>query len=184
MYINVGTPGRCNDSHIFEKSALKQHHQNPILTHLSTQINGVNVPVVMLGDSAFRFSDILMKPYPYRENASFSEKNFNYALSKCRRVVENAFGHLKARFRRRGKGLDNRIDNVNLIIKCACVLHNFLNEKNDCINNRWMQQLREQEETVVRPQPEFNCTLTDNNLTAENIRSAIAMFLVRQPLPA
>ncbi|XP_037931000.1 putative nuclease HARBI1 [Teleopsis dalmanni] len=177
MYINIGCPGRCNDSQIFEKSKLKQHHMKPMMKEFCVEINGVCVPPLLLGDSAFRFSDILMKPYPFSEFASPTEKYFNYVLSKCRRVVENAFGHLKARFRRIGKGLDNHIDNVNLIVKSACVLHNFLNERSDKINLNWQNQLKEWEANNVKPQPEWTALLTDNDPTSENIRSAIATFL-------
>ncbi|XP_037942388.1 uncharacterized protein LOC119675272 [Teleopsis dalmanni] len=179
MYINVGYPGRCNDSQIFKKSKLKQHHMKPMMKEFCVEINGVCMPPLLLGNSAFCFS-ILMKPYPFSEFASPTEKHFNYVFSKCRRVVENAFGHLKARFRRRfriGKGLDNHIDNVNLIIKSACVLHNFLNERSDKINRNWKNQLKEWEANNVKPQPEWTAILTDNDPIFENIRSAIATFL-------
>lgn len=135
LYTNVGCPGRCNDSSIYEQSLLRKKMDLPIFKDKSVLLDGVRVPVVLIGDSAFRLSDSMMKPYPFKINASNKEKNFNYSLSKCRRVVENAFGHLKARFRRLGKGLDNNIENVNVIIKCCCILHNFLNIQNEVIND-------------------------------------------------
>lgn len=144
---------------------------------MQTNISGVSVPVHIIGDSAFRFSNMLMK-YPFTVSSSAREKHFNYSLSKCRRVVENAFGHLKARFRRIGKGLDNHIDNVNSIVKCACVLHYFLNDHNDHINNHWMQQVKEQENSG-RNQPEDNSTLCDNDPNAEKIRKAISEHLCK-----
>lgn len=99
MYINVGSPGRCNDSTIFEKSALKQQLQNTaLLKEMSSPIGSLNVPVVILADSAFRLSTSVMNPYPFRTDKTDSKKQFNYALSKCRRVVENSFGHLKGRY--------------------------------------------------------------------------------------
>lgn len=177
MYINVGSPGRCNDSQIFECSTLKFHHQNPILKDMSKNLCGVNVPVVLLGDSAFRFSDLLMKPYPYSTDLTLAEKNFNYYLSKSRRVVENAFGHLKARFRRIGKGIDNHIKNANLIIRACCILHNFLNEHNDEVNKQWTHQNVHAHAPPEREQPEFSSTITDTNTTAVNIRKAITEFL-------
>lgn len=118
-----------------------------------------------------------MKPYPFRADATEKEKNFNYALSKNRRVVENAFGHLKARFRRVGKGIDNHIDNVTLIIKACCVLHNFLNNQNDAINQQWLQQLQNKERETNREMPEQIVTLTDINPSAQSIREAIANYL-------
>jgi len=38
-----------------------------------------------------------MKPYSYRKEETAAERRFNYMLSKSRRFVENAFGHLKGR---------------------------------------------------------------------------------------
>ena len=39
----------------------------------------------------------------------------------------------KTRFRRIGKGIDNRVGNAPKIIRACCVLHNFLNDQNDNI---------------------------------------------------
>ncbi|XP_018800656.1 PREDICTED: uncharacterized protein LOC108976175 isoform X2 [Bactrocera latifrons] len=131
------SPGRCNDSSIFEKSSLKRElAQSTIFKDMTRQISSVNVPVIFLGDSAFKFDEHLMKPYPFCVNQPLDKTKFNYVLSKCRRVVENAFGHLKGRFRRFGKGLDNHMANTKIVIKACCVLHNFLNEENDEINPR------------------------------------------------
>nr|XP_029729803.1 uncharacterized protein LOC109406605 isoform X2 [Aedes albopictus] len=176
QYISVGSPGRCNDSKIFESSKLKRELQDPCLKQYSKILNGVEVPLLLIGDSAFRLSDTVMKPYLFRAHSNELERTFNYFLSKARRVVENAFGHLKARFRRIGKGLDNRIDKVPLIVKCCCVLHNFLNVNNDKINQHWLQELRDYESTRKQA-PEEVVTITDSNPTAQKIRDAIATYL-------
>ncbi|XP_037959313.1 uncharacterized protein LOC119688718 [Teleopsis dalmanni] len=177
LYINVGYPGRVNDSFIFENSSLKSQLENCVaLEDKSRVINGVKIPVLILGDSAFRFSTKVMKPYPYDENASIGQKTFNYQLSKCRRVVENAFGQLKARFRRIGKGIDNKIENVNSIIRSCCVLHNFLNEKNDVVEKSWVRALKKQHLVSERQQPEEVSVLNDGDLNAEQIRRCLATF--------
>lgn len=129
-----------------------------------------------MGDSAFRLSECMMKPYPFYANASEKQKKFNYTLSKCRRVVENAFGHLKARFRRLGKGIDNKIDNVNNLIKCCCVLHNFLNNHNEVINDTW--QSNTPDSGITRDQPNTEEFTYDYNPKGEEIRNAIANFLI------
>lgn len=98
LYINVGSPGCCHDSAIFEKSSLKRALlQSTLLQAHKKIISGVEVPLYIIGDSAFKLSPLLMKPYAYRREQTAAEKRFNYILSKSRRVVENAFGHLKAR---------------------------------------------------------------------------------------
>jgi len=40
-----------------------------------------------------------MKSYPFSIDIFAENRAFNYNLSKCRRVVENAFGQLKTLFR-------------------------------------------------------------------------------------
>ncbi|XP_036337422.1 putative nuclease HARBI1 isoform X2 [Rhagoletis pomonella] len=144
-YIHCGSPGRCNDSSIFEKSSLKRELQEcALLDELSWQYGSTKIPVHVIGDSAFRLSQHLMKPYPHSVNNTPEQKKINYRLSKCRRVVENAFGHLKARFRRIGKGVDNHIKNANTVICAACVLHNFLiAQKDSIVENRVVEMQRD-----------------------------------------
>lgn len=138
-YINVGATGRNNDSSIFENSMLKKIHEGPIFRENSVNIEGVSVPVLLIGDSAFRLSHIVQKPFRYVSNQNRVEQKFNYQLSKCRRVIENAFGQLKARFRRIGKGLEVRIDNAYKIVQACCVLHNFCIKERDMPCNSWME---------------------------------------------
>lgn len=178
MYINVGAPGRCNDSRIFECSSLKKYHsENNILEAHSKIINGMNIPVLLIGDSAFRLSSMLMKPFPFGLERTEKEKKFNKNLSKCRRVVENAFGHLKARFRRLGKCLENNIKNVNIIIKACCVLHNFLNEEKDNVLHQWIIDA----ESAEKSQPDPITVVGDNdtNNLGNNIRNTIAEALCK-----
>lgn len=94
-----------------------------------------------------------MKPFPEVSYMSEAEMEFNNRLSKCRRVVENAFGQLKARFRKIGRGLELDISNAITIIQACCVLHNFLNEINDTVWIQWLENLpnthQEQRATTV-----------------------------------
>lgn len=165
--------GRCNDSQLFEQSQLKSYLDNcNLLNEMSISISNVEIPIVILGDSAFKFSQMVMKPYPFYVEQNANEKNFNYSLSKCRRVVENAFGHLKARFRRVGKGIDNHMKNVNKIILTCCALHNFLNEENDSINASWVEMQRIVDSS--RDQPEFSIPSYGIHSRAGQIRKALA----------
>lgn len=153
----------------------KQLSESDLLNDLAQQLHGVHVPVVVIGDSAFKLSRFLMKPYPYHVTQNKEQKTFNYALSKCRRVVENAFGHLKARFRRIGKGIDNSIENAPLIIKVCCVLHNILNDCNDIINSTWLHEI----DTISlnQPQPPQRLSMYDCDENGIQIRDAIAKYL-------
>lgn len=174
MYINVGAPGRCSDSTIFENSNLKKHFVNSdLIRDMKRTICGIDVPVTMPGDSAFKFSTTVMKPYAFNTENTPEQKAFNYNLSKCRRVVENAFGHPKVRFRRVGKGIDNNVENAPKIIKACCVLHNFLNAENDELHQQWLTQNTSDDS---RQQPMQTNTTCDALPEAEKIRQALAQF--------
>lgn len=149
----------------------KCHEADKLFIDHSKLIGNINVPVLLIGDSAFRLSQFLMKPYPFTTNQPPMEKVFNYKLSKCRRVIENAFGQLKARFRKLGKGLEVAPWNWNKIIKACCLLHNFLKNEEDEVPSFWGQ---EAERRVQREQPETRTLINNNNVNGKRIRDVIA----------
>lgn len=103
-------PGRSHDSRVFEDSNLKnQHDQHPLFYNNSAVINNVHVPMLLLGDGAYRLKSYLMKPYPYQVKKTRGQALFNYHLSRTRRLIENSFGHLIGRFRILSKSKYNNI---------------------------------------------------------------------------
>ena len=96
---DIGWPGKCHDAWVFEQSSLKDKLMAGTFFPTSTRsIEGVDVPVLILGDSAYGEETYLMKPYPYG-NLTEEQKRYNYIHSRSRMVVENAFGRLKNRWR-------------------------------------------------------------------------------------
>ena len=181
LYINVDAPGSSNDSRIYNSSLLKKELANSeILKANMKEINGIQMPICILGDSGFRFSTTLMKPYASATVLTKEQKFFNYKHSKCRRVVENAFVHLKARFRRIVKGIDNRNGIAPSIIRVCCVLHNFLNERNDHIDPIWLENLKDFEKDGQYPT--HNVTIDDNEPTAEAIRRNLCHYFRKYDL--
>ena len=66
-----------------------------------------------------------MRPFPGR-GAIHKQKIYTYRLSRARRIVENAFGILAARWRIYHSKIAVKPQTVNEIVKASCVLHNML----------------------------------------------------------
>ena len=49
------------------------------------------VPHVLVGDDAFPLTSYMMKPYP-QTGLNEEKRIFNYRLSRCRCISDNAFG--------------------------------------------------------------------------------------------
>ena len=69
-----------------------------------------------------------MRPYPGRGTKLLPrrEQIYNYRLSRSRRVIENAFGILVARWRIFHRPMIATVENCERYIKAAMALHNFL----------------------------------------------------------
>lgn len=129
--IDVGSYGRENDSTIFQSSILGQklHEEALDLPEEEELVFGEpKMPYVIVADEAFGIHRNLMRPYPGRY-LSTDKKIFNYRLSRARRYVECVFGQLTAKFRIFHNTINLQPDTANLVIKAACVLHNFIKRR-------------------------------------------------------
>ncbi|KAG0442332.1 hypothetical protein HPB47_015733 [Ixodes persulcatus] len=63
-YVNVGSPGKCHDAHVYRNSRLPA-----LLSSLRAKtplvVNGTAVPPIVLCDQAFPLTPNLMKPFPH-----------------------------------------------------------------------------------------------------------------------
>ncbi|CAH2013722.1 unnamed protein product [Acanthoscelides obtectus] len=85
---------------------------------------------VLIGDEAFALKPYLMRPFPYKQTLTDVRKEkYNVRLCRARRVVENAFGILSQKWRIFYRPLETKVDTTILIVRAACVLHNFLLSK-------------------------------------------------------
>ena len=101
--VDIGSYGRHSDSSIFLNSAFGKRLMEgtmdvPSPTILTTMPELGALPYCFVGDEAFPLSTFMMRPYPGR-GLTKEKKVFNYRLSRARRISENAFGILKARWR-------------------------------------------------------------------------------------
>lgn len=127
-YVDVGTNGRISDGGVWAKSELKKAmDRNDLNIPTPENLPGTNilVPYVLLADDAFPLGEYIMKPFAGR-SLQKNQRIFNYRLSRARRVVENAFGILAARFRIFRSPIATTVTNIKKIVLATCVLHNFL----------------------------------------------------------
>jgi len=117
-YCFAGFPGSVHDQRVFTNSALGHAVENYSTQHFASAHYHI------IGDSAFKLHQHVMVPYKDTGGLTVRQNNYNKKLSQTRRVIENAFGFLKGRFRRL-KRLECKLSQVpNNIIAC-CVLHNI-----------------------------------------------------------
>ncbi len=131
-YVNSGRPGSVGDSYTFRHSALyKKVTSGEWLAHSPQTIEGVQVNPFLVADAAFPLAATCMKCY---EGSGLppQKHSFNYSLIRTRRVVEQAFGRLKGRW----KVMDGhcKINDpvfVRQVAMVCCGLHNIC-ERHQC----------------------------------------------------
>ena len=101
--IDVGSYGRNSDGGILTHSNLgkaisKNSFNFPPEQPLPNAEHLGPVPHVIVGDEAFPLQKNIMRPFPGRRT-TINQQIFNYRLCRARRMVENAFGILAARWR-------------------------------------------------------------------------------------
>ncbi|XP_040070896.1 uncharacterized protein LOC120843564 [Ixodes scapularis] len=141
-YVNVGTSGRCHDAHVFRRSALAKILEGPTFTTPMVTINGSAVPPLVLCDQAFPLTCNMLKPYARKSVTGKSpQEKFNRQLSSACRVVENAFGRIKARFRFIMKRLECDEDNARFVIRACYTLNNICEQFNDGVESQWLTEV-------------------------------------------
>lgn len=128
LTIEVGGRGKQSDGGTFIASTLfnlleaKQFCVPP-----DQELPGSNIklPNVMIGDEAYPLKKYLMRPYPRRVLTPRREY-FNTRLSTARKCIECAFGILYSKWRFLSKDIETYPDKACVLIKCACILHNYI----------------------------------------------------------
>lgn len=128
LYIDVGCEGRISDGGVFNKSSFATALENETLQlpHPRT-LPGRDepVPYVIVADDAFALRKNIMKPFPGALLPP-SQRIFSYRLSRARRVIENAFGIMSAKFRVFRSPIHVDAAKTRKITLACCALHNFL----------------------------------------------------------
>ena len=124
--IYVGWPGRVHDARVLANSPLyAKASSGSLFPNSKKNINGIDVPVMLLGDPAYPLKEWLMKGFSDCGRLTNPQKKNNYRLSRARVVVENAFGRLKGRWRILLQPIQIDTDFVPTLVSACCVLHNI-----------------------------------------------------------
>ena len=94
--INNGCPGSVHESCVFAQSAIYKIITENNLPDKPISVDGVEIPLFLIGDSACSLQCWLMKPFTHGSTLSTDQKTDNYRIFWARIVVENAYGRLKA----------------------------------------------------------------------------------------
>ena len=125
----LGQFGSNNDSGVLASSQIGEMFEDELL-HMAedrklNDSDNESLPFFLLGDEIFPLKKLLMRPFPGR-NATEEEKIYNYRHSRARRVIENAFRILTARWRIFQKPIRGTVANVERYALACLALHNYL----------------------------------------------------------
>ena len=103
--VSTGFPGSIHDARILRGAS--------------------EVGPLLVGDSAYRLSKWLMKPFKQTCTLTESQLWYNCALSQARVVIEQAYGILKGHWRYLYKAMEEKESSIPHTILACCVLHNI-----------------------------------------------------------
>jgi len=127
LVIESGASGKRSDSNIFFKS---NFYQKMLKKKLNIPppcpVEGLenDLPFFFVGDNAYLLTGTFTTPFR-GDNLDDEEMVYNYRLSRARRIVENAFGIMCARFRIFFRPIEGSSSLIKSIILCCLALHNF-----------------------------------------------------------
>jgi hypothetical protein len=91
----------------------------------SSDVKGRKLPYVFIGDETFSLIKDFLKPYNVKQ-LTRERKIFNHRLSCARRIIENVFSILVARFGLFKTHINIQLDNIKDVVMPSYALHIFL----------------------------------------------------------
>ena len=134
ILVDVGQYGSNNDSGVLAHSAMGNAFENNTLNLPENEKFGekqLDLPYFLLGDEIFPLKPWLMRPYP--GNLPEREQVYNYRHSRARRVIENSFGILRARWRIFSRPIIASVENTESYIMACLCLHNYLRQTDNAM---------------------------------------------------
>ncbi|KAL2643972.1 hypothetical protein R1flu_011559 [Riccia fluitans] len=126
--VSVGFPGSTNDQRLLTFSGLYNQVCNGSRLHWPVyRINGgFRLRPYLLGDSGYAHTPWLMVLFPQNAQLTEMEALYNEHHVRGYLTVEQAFGHLKGKFRILDLGVNSSISSAAKIAYSCCVLNNVL----------------------------------------------------------
>ncbi|XP_044165792.1 protein ANTAGONIST OF LIKE HETEROCHROMATIN PROTEIN 1-like [Acropora millepora] len=181
---SCGFPGNWHDAIILKSTDLwSRIEEGRCIPNIGQSMDGVTVPPLIVGDSAFSLCTWLMKPYT---NAVLTpqQRNFNYRLSRARMVTEGAYGQLKGRWRVLLRKCESARDQVRTTTLACLILHNVCIDRGDAIPKKLdltldpnTQARRPREEVRKLLQMTTCSTVKDTSSEAQKVRNALCKKL-------
>jgi len=174
--VNIGWPGKVHDARVLANSTFyNKASSGTLLPNWTRTINGVNVPLLILGDPAYPLKPWMMKPYPDTGHLTAAERHFNYRQSRARMVVENAFGRLKGLWHCLLKRMDYYdIEHTTNAVASCVVLHNICEQLGDVCRPDWIHSTDASDSSTLLLPPTAAATADGN---ANNIRRALSQYV-------
>ena len=138
----------------------------------------VHIPLLILGDPTYLLTTWLMKPYSDCGNlSSRKQRKFNYRVSRARMVVENAFGHLKERWRSLLKRNDFAVEFLPTYVTGCCVRHSICEPNNDRFDEDWLVM---DHEAVTSEQTSVKVPVATSTSSETRIRERLCNYFDSQ----
>ena len=138
LWADVGSPGSLSDCAVFNDGDLEPALRNNTLGLPPPDAlpnDNRDTPYFLVGDDAFPLRRWMMKPFSHRY-LSREELIFNYRTSRARRVSENAFGILAARWRCLLSTMHHSVEVSTDITKACLCLHNLMRDRYPLLQNQ------------------------------------------------
>ncbi|XP_033824204.1 uncharacterized protein LOC117372498 [Periophthalmus magnuspinnatus] len=187
-HVYAGWPGSNSNTTVLSSSDLLLKAEDQLQGALFPQeksivLNGVEIPVHLIGDPSFPLKPWLLTGYNLTPDLSPQQRRFTYSLNAARSVVNSAFSRLKGRWSCLQKRKDIEVTAMPGMVSACCVLHNVCEYLGDEFFPEWSVD-SEVGPGLAFPQPEVDPCEAEGNGRAEMIRHAMTYnFLEIQQQP-
>ncbi|XP_011868324.1 PREDICTED: putative nuclease HARBI1 [Vollenhovia emeryi] len=136
-WVDIGQYGSVSDGGVWNNTDFAEALEKE-LVDIPPPKNLPNTNIIthyaFVGDEAFPLKLYMLRPYS-KDNLTDAQRIFNYRLSRARRVIENAFGILTARWQILLNTICLNPENATAVVKALVCLHNFIMITDEEMNN-------------------------------------------------